>query len=151
MPRGVLTARTESADGHAQTQPAWIDFFSGQAQAANVARQGAAEAVPANRTWTKLSSKPRGPTAPGASSERQMRAGPRADGGENQTYIRDGQGHLKGQHLKAADVRYDGRGHYRGGGDQLLRMLDQKQGRGKKKSGTAKAVPLMKILLCRLT
>lgn len=43
----------------------------------------------------------------------------------NVTYIRDGQGHLKRQHAKAADVTYDGQGRYRGKGDQLLRMLDK--------------------------
>jgi hypothetical protein len=42
----------------------------------------------------------------------------------NVTDIRDGQGHLKGQQVRSADVTYDGRGHYRGRGDQLLRMLD---------------------------
>ena len=43
----------------------------------------------------------------------------------NVTYIRDGQGHLKGQYLKSADRALDGERHYRGKGDQLLRMLDK--------------------------
>ena len=40
-------------------------------------------------------------------------------------YIRDGQGKLKGQYLKTADKTLDGKGHYVGSGDQLLRTLDQ--------------------------
>ena len=43
----------------------------------------------------------------------------------NVTYIRDGEGHLKGQHLKSADKTFDGKGHFVGNGDQLLRCLDE--------------------------
>jgi hypothetical protein len=43
----------------------------------------------------------------------------------NVTYIRDGQGHPKGQHLKSVDKTFDERGRYVGPGDQLLRMLDE--------------------------
>ena len=38
-------------------------------------------------------------------------------------YLRDEHGHLKGQYHKSADKTFDGRGHYAGNGDQLLRML----------------------------
>lgn len=41
----------------------------------------------------------------------------------NVTYIRDEQGRLKGTHVKSADKTFDGKGHYRGPGNQLLRML----------------------------
>jgi hypothetical protein len=41
----------------------------------------------------------------------------------NVTNIRDAEGHLKGQYIKSADKTLDGKGHYAGSGDQLLRML----------------------------
>ncbi len=41
----------------------------------------------------------------------------------NVTNIRDGEGHLKGQYIKSCDKTFDGKGHYAGMGDQLLRML----------------------------
>jgi hypothetical protein len=44
----------------------------------------------------------------------------------NVTNLRDGQGHLKGQYIKSSDKTLDGKGHYAGPGDQLLRMLDGK-------------------------
>jgi len=43
----------------------------------------------------------------------------------NVTYIRDGQGYLKGQHVKSSELTHGRKGHYRGKGDQLLRMLDK--------------------------
>jgi hypothetical protein len=44
---------------------------------------------------------------------------------ENQTFIRDGAGRLKGRYLKSVDRTLDGQGRFRGKGDQLLRMLDK--------------------------
>jgi hypothetical protein len=43
----------------------------------------------------------------------------------NVTYIRDGEGHSKGRHIKSADEIFDEQGHYDGPGDQLLRILDE--------------------------
>lgn len=43
----------------------------------------------------------------------------------NVTYIPDGAGHLKGQHLKSVDKTFDERGKFVGPGDQLLRLLGE--------------------------
>lgn len=43
----------------------------------------------------------------------------------NVSYMRDEKGKLKGQYIKSAHRTYDGRGHYFGLGDQLLRTLDK--------------------------
>jgi len=43
----------------------------------------------------------------------------------NVSYMRDQKGKLKGQYIKPADKTYDGKGHYVGPGDQLLRTLDK--------------------------
>jgi len=44
---------------------------------------------------------------------------------ENQTFIRDGAGRLKGQYLKSVDRTLDGQARFRGKGDQLLRTLEK--------------------------
>jgi hypothetical protein len=43
----------------------------------------------------------------------------------NVSYMRDGKGKLKGQYIKSSDKTLDGKGHFVGNGDQLLRMLDK--------------------------
>jgi len=42
----------------------------------------------------------------------------------NVVYLRDEKGRLKGTYNKVAEKSYDGKGHYVGPGDQLLRCLD---------------------------
>ena len=45
----------------------------------------------------------------------------------NSVYARDGRGNLKGQYVKSANKTFDGRGHWVGDGDQLLRMLGDQE------------------------